>query len=656
MLKNNWSRIIVGMFALAVFVFGLHPITTFDTFFGLKIGEMVVKTGRVPTTEPFSWSAQGRPIVAYEWLAQTWVYLLNHMGGFTLLEVYVALMLTAFFLIIIAIQTHALDRDGPSSAVVGLFLTISIYDFFVARPQIIAFVGLAAILYLILLYVLKNKNYLWLSLPITYIWTNSHASFIMIPSFFLSYAFFGYLYYKKDDRKRANQTFRVLLLYSILTILITLLPPLWYKPYTFLFVFSQDLPFMTAFISEWAPLSTNPAYQIFYTGVVGVSIIVGLLFAAKNHQKTKWLLALPLLAVSLLSFQAIRHVPLGTTAAILLTAIFVPRASWTGKRRFLTIGLYALLFGSTCLLAVYKRSPIYDTIWKIPSATIDEDMTNIKKMNLKGHMFNEFAIGGYFIYYLYPQYQVFFDGRADVYHCCEMRDFWPLITNKSDSSDEFKQYLMKFLDKYRFSYILIPTYSYNPLDIKATTLMVNVLLDDPAWRLIYVSDFIQILVKNDGLNTRLFNNGFRAITPYKFTQYRTGQERQATLEYERLITLKDSAVARNALGDLYAGQKNTQKAKEEYEQALQLNPEMGRADIGLGKIELQMNNVQGAISYFTRGIAISPYWGDGYISLAKAYESTGAIQQARQTLEAGLNQNIDFISVRDMATELNKLQ
>lgn len=657
MLKNNWSKTIVGVFALAIFLFGLHPITTFDTFFGLKIGEIVATTGKVPQTEQFSWSAQGRPIVAYEWLAQTWVYLLHTMGGLHALEVYVSLMLTVFFLLVVAIQTETLNRDMLSSAVAGLFLTVGIYDFFVARPQIVAFIGLVATLYLIFAYILKSKNHLWLAIPITYIWTNSHASFIMIPFFFVSYAIAGFLYYRHSDPARGWRILRVLLVYTVITTLITLLPPLFYKPYTFLFEFSQDLPFMTAFISEWAPLWTNPAYLIFYTTVVSLSVLLSVILSVKNKPTApRWLLALPLLAISLASFEAIRHVPLGTTTAIIFVALFLPRAQWQGKQKVLTIILYGAILLATIWLAYYKRAPIYDTIWKIPSASVDEDMANIKRMNLKGHMFNEFAIGGYFIYYLYPQYQVFFDGRADIYHNFEMRDFWPLIADKSGPADAFKQYLMKFLDKYQFSYILIPTYSYNPLDVKATTLMVNTLLDDPDWRLVYVSDFIQILVKNDGLNPELFNNGFRAITPYEFHQYRSGKEPEATLEYEQLVKMKDSAIARNALGDLYAAQNNTVKAGQEYERALWLNPEMGRADIGLGKIALTMNNQSQAMAYFHRGIALASYWGEGYILLAKTYEKVGLSGQAKQTLEEGLKQNIDFLSVRDMVTELNKLQ
>ncbi|HUD19981.1 MAG TPA: tetratricopeptide repeat protein [Patescibacteria group bacterium] len=656
MLKNNLSKIIVGIFALTVFIFGFRPITTYDTFFGLKIGEIVATTGKVPQTEQFSWSAQGRPIVAYEWLAQTWVYLLHSIGGFQLLEVYVALMLTAFFLIVLALQIRAFDRDGPSSAIVGLFLTISIHDFFVARPQIIGFVGYVAVLYLIFLFILKNRNLLFLLIPITYLWTNSHASFIMIPFFLFSYAVLGFLYHRPKDRKRADRTFRLLFIYAVATTIVTIFPPLWYKPYTFLFTFSHDLGFMTQFVSEWGPLSTNPAYQIFYIMVIGGVLLTSIILSMRNHKKTTWLLALPLLGIMIASFQAIRHVPLGTTAAIIMLTLFLPKSDGAGKPRAVMMIPYVLLLVVTIFLGVYKRLPTADMTAYISPDYMEKDMVYLKQANLHGHMFNEFALGGYLIYELYPQYQVFFDGRADIYHDHEMRDFWPLIQSKNSTPDAFAMGLQKFLNQYRFSYLILPNFSYNPLDIRAITLIANAALDNPDWRLIYVSDFIQVFVKNDGNNPDLFAGGFSAITPFEFRQYKAGQEKAAIQEYERMTAIEDSAIARNALGDLYASEKNVEKAKEEYERALQLNPEMGRADIGLGKIALQMNNMPAAVSYFTRGIAISPYWGQGYLSLAKAYEAAGALEQARQTLETGLKQNIDFISVRDMATELNKLQ
>jgi len=647
------SLIFVGV---CLFVYGIHPLTTFDTFFGLKIGETVVKTGQVPSKEIFSWSAYGRPIIAYEWLAQVWVYLLHAIGGLTALEIYVSLALVAFFFVSFTIFYRCFKQGFFLSLAMGLLQTTSIFEFFVARPQIIAFIGFVLLLYLIFQFIFNNKNSLFWSLPLTYIWTNSHASFIFIPFFFFSYAVLGYLYHRlHGSLVSSSRVFKTLGLFGVINTAITFAPPLFHTPYLLLLDFMKDLTFMTQFVQEWGTLGQNPTYQIFYILLVTVSIGVAVFFTLTRRLIfQRWLLALPLLLVIVASFQALRHIPLGTISCLLLIGLFLPLPTFPRKRRVLPMVTASLLIVLSLWLAYQKKIPINDTHWQYDSPALARDISFLKSAKLNGNMFNEFAVGGYLIYALYPTYQVFFDGRADIYHCCEMRDFWPLVVNKRASDEQFTHEVVTFLEKYNFSYMIISIFSFNPLEATAATRLVDTLMNDPNWRLVYLSDYFQVLVRNDGKNPTLYQAGYAQITPLRFQPFKSGQLALAESEYVRLLEINDSGLGEAGLGEVYLVQKKFELAANAFTKAVTLNPRLGRPYLGLAKIYNQQGNTDLAISSLHQAITISPYLGEAYLMLGQMYAQDKP-EWTRQILTQGLEENIDFLSRQKIVQLLNTL-
>ena len=645
------SLIIVGV---CLFVYGIRPLTTFDTFFGLKIGETVVKTGHVPTREIFSWSAYGRPIIAYEWLAQVWVYLLHAIGDLKALEIYVALALVAFFFVSFAIFSRCFKQGFFISLALGLLQTTSIYEFFVARPQIIAFIGFVLLLYLIFQIIFNHKNSLIWSLPLAYIWTNSHASFIFIPFFFFSYAVLGYLYHRLNGSLVASRrVFKTLGFFGFINTVITFAPPLFHTPYLLLLDFTRDLQFMTQFVQEWGALGQNPTYQIFYILLVTVSIGIAVFFTLTRRVSVqRWILALPLLLVIVASFQALRHVPLGTISCLVLIGLFLPLPSFSQKRRVLPMVIASLLIVLSLWLAFQKKIPVNDTHWRYDSPALARDMSFLKNAKLQGNMFNEFAVGGYLIYALYPTYQVFFDGRADIYHCCEMRDFWPLVVNKRTSDEQFTQEVATFLEKYNFSYIIVSIFSFNPLEATATTRLVDTLMRDPSWRLVYLSDYFQVLVRNDGQNPELYQSGYANITPLRLQPFKSGHLALAESEYVRLLQIHDSGLGEAGLGEVYLAQKKFELAVKAFTKAITLNPRLGQPYLGLAKIYNQQGNADLAISNLHQAIKLSPYLGEAYLMLGHMYAQDKP-ERAQQILSQGLEENIDFLSRQKIVQLLN---
>src|SRR5437762_1853949 len=74
-------RLLVGAIFLVIFAVDLVRPTDIDVWWHLKTGELIARMGAVPTVDPFSYTAAGRPWVAHEWLWEFGVYELDRLGG-----------------------------------------------------------------------------------------------------------------------------------------------------------------------------------------------------------------------------------------------------------------------------------------------------------------------------------------------------------------------------------------------------------------------------------------------------------------------------------------------------------------------------------------------------------------------------------------------
>lgn len=633
--------LLIAVAAIALFLFALAPVTNYDTFFGLKIGETIVKTGHIPHREIFSWAAQGREWIAYEWLPQTWVYLLYTLGGFKAISVYVAFVLAGFFLLLYLLFSRAFKQDFLISLSLSLFLTLAVAEFFVARPQIVAYLAFVSLLYIIFDYLHNHRNRLWLTIPIMYIWINSHASFIIGPYLLLSFTLIEFL----QGQIKATKT---LLVWALISLGITFLPPLFGKPYLLLYQFSQDLSFISQFIREWNPLATNFIYQYGYAALVSVVLLFGLFRSVISHRWNNWFVVLPLLVVSLASFVAIRHIAFGVVAIGAAFAMFIPTRAPTKKSRVMIVAASMLMIIS--LLFGWQKHIAADADWALPK----DDIKFLKTHKLNGRMYNDFALGGYLLWALYPQYEVFFDGRADIYHTREMRDVFPIMAAKHQDRESFKKAVTTFLSTYNFSYLIIPYESFNPLSFTANTLMADVLLDDPGWSLIYASDHLQILVAHDGQNDEVLKTlATKSITPFRLLPYRQHEEKQAIDEYRRLIATNDSGIVQGGLGFTYLAIGENSKAQGAFSKAISLNKHLGKPYLGLGKIALTNNQAVAAEGYLLKALSLEPYLGDVYLTLGDVYMSQGQKKQAIATWQQALTQPIDFLSLHTIVERLD---
>jgi hypothetical protein len=92
-------------------------------------------------------------------------------------------------------------------------------------------------------------------------------------------------------------------------------------------------------------------------------------------------------------------------------------------------------------------------------------------------LFNTYTWGGYLIWRLYPEYQVFIDGRSDIYNHQFLGDY---VAAENDSMDG-----KALLEQYKIRTAIFP----------ADNALATALSDDPDWRVIYKDRVAVVLTK-----------------------------------------------------------------------------------------------------------------------------------------------------------------
>ena len=251
MKMKKYIKFIPLAFFSAVFLLTLTiPTYDYDLFFHLKSGEIISKLGIIHH-DVFSYNTQGREWFPYEWLFQITVYNIEKIFGALGLKLFLSSLITLLILVFYKILRKAFNINQPISMFSSLFFLYSIYTFLTLRPHIPAYTLILTYILLILLYIVKNRNFLLLTIPLSLIWANFHGSIIINIYLFFSYAIISLL--KKDLHKA-----KTLGLFTVFTAFLSVLPPIGLVQYRLLIYLIQTRGLTAKFIDEWHPLNELP--------------------------------------------------------------------------------------------------------------------------------------------------------------------------------------------------------------------------------------------------------------------------------------------------------------------------------------------------------------------------------------------------------------
>ena len=175
-------KLLTGLLSLLMITYALlmavEKVHNNDIWWHLKTGQLILETGKIPVTDPFTFTTPGAAWTPHYWLSDVLfaaVYRVSGIGGLTLFK---ALIIAAGFFIIYRLMIRQGVNLLLATAVVMPAVFIGHFRFLL-RPHVFMFL-LSAAFFWILSVEGNQRNFklLWL-LPLMLLWVNLHGSFFL---------------------------------------------------------------------------------------------------------------------------------------------------------------------------------------------------------------------------------------------------------------------------------------------------------------------------------------------------------------------------------------------------------------------------------------------------------------------------------------------
>jgi hypothetical protein len=392
------SRLVLAV--LLVFVAGrcLVPMDETDLFFNLRLGEIVLHTHHVPTTNLLSFTYPDAPDVNLAWLFQIVLALAYRAGGIA----GTVLLKTGFVVGTWAILYRVARRRGAHPAIAALVLALAAWAAeprFVERPHLVTFLGLALVLLAIERSETDRPRALWLLVPAAPIWANANSCFFLAPAILLLYAAGARL----DGRAGARRAALVGL---------ALIP--------FLFATPSGSGCLRYLLHHFTMPSLRPL-QEYRTAAWPTDgpffFLLAAVVAAASARRVPWRWLFPIAALAVLGSRRIRFVaefailagPAVAVAASALVARVRPRViTWSAAALVVALTLGPRVRG---VAAGERWLDLGLEADLVPTAAI----AFVDGAGLRDRLYNDLEVGSYLAWQGWPHHRVFQDPRINGY-------------------------------------------------------------------------------------------------------------------------------------------------------------------------------------------------------------------------------------------------
>lgn len=436
----------------------------------LKLGEMIWQTRTIPNVNLFSYTNTTFPFINHHWLAEVFYFLLKSIGGLFFLQILkIVLTLSAGW---VSIKSGLAKGSRLVVLLVSLFLFPLFLDRLDIRPELFGFLFFSILLYI--LFFQEQKKLYYLVPLILLLWVNIHITFIFG---------IGLVLLKR---------IKFLTIFSLLAVMINphgvagvLYPLNIWKNYGYTIAENQNLFFLKS-------VMLNPLIQYFLLCIPFIFIALFILFARK-----KYTFFIILLTFFILPFWQIRHMPFFVLASIPTLSYAFSLVLFSSKTNTRLEQYRKILYGVLILLCIlFSSAFILNTYYQVFDKNksfgigFDESQKQatdfVLKSKLKGNMFNNFDIGGYAIYRLFPTYKVFVDNRPEAYPAEFFQNIYiPMQENKELRTKIFRQYD-------------IHTIFFSHTDMTPWgRIFMEQILQDPQWKIVFLDDSIIILTDEE---------------------------------------------------------------------------------------------------------------------------------------------------------------
>ncbi|ABF42129.1 hypothetical protein Acid345_3128 [Candidatus Koribacter versatilis Ellin345] len=471
---SRYTKLFLGLgFLLALFGLCSGAIASADTWWHLATGRWILANHAVPRTDPFSFSAAGKPWVAHEYLTDILLYELYRFGGFIAMGVANSLVLTAAF----AIIAHAARSSRWLAYAAALFAAFASRPAFAIRPQSFSLLFGAAFIWIIREGIARKRPRWFLGLPcLMLVWVQLHAGYllgigvivILLIAELLDFAV-------KRSEGHPRQWLLPLLGAGAACIAVVPLNPNGFTMLTFPF-FVMRLK-ITQDLTEWQPANLHDPHLYPFLALAAITLIA-LLTSKSKYRPGQFFLYFGLLAAAL---KTARNIPIFCLFAALMLAdhLWTP-SQWTlaPKYRVAMAGIVLVAGGVYCAEAASAGLAFQALAEK---NLYPRDAANfIASHHLPANLLNDYSYGGYLIWRLYPEYPVYVDGRADLYGDKFLDEYVDLYYGRAEPSP--------FLDRNHINTVFL-----SPGSALAT--LMRLLCVRGPWQIVYEDPHAVIFVR-----------------------------------------------------------------------------------------------------------------------------------------------------------------
>ena len=363
-----WRLALLAMAGL--FLWGSYSTEIADTDFWwhLRTGQYVFETRSLPVPDPFSYTtALGAPAyegeeqvrnfnLTHEWLSQAFWFALYKLGGFPLLVLWKGAVLAA--LCAIAGYLAAWRSGNFFVGLVAALVGMPVVKLFAAdRPALLTFLFVAVFVLLLEKYAAgRQGHWIWLLVPLQWVWANSHGGF-----------FFGWIVlgaYVVGSWQGPPQARRILWMVAAACLLVSALNPNGFRVLEVLVNYRRS--YLTATLIEWkSPPLWGPPYTFNVLLYLAAAVLL------LNIRKLRIPDALLLIAFGSAALLAFRNVIFVAFLAPILIAAYgwpwlaarLPRISSLAAATGFTAALGALLISACWQAQIFQ---LHAAEWKFP--------------------------------------------------------------------------------------------------------------------------------------------------------------------------------------------------------------------------------------------------------------------------------------------------
>lgn len=450
------------MMMLLISIAVMLPLFPNDFFPYVRIGEEIVRTGSIPTTEFMTFTQTGQPAVYLYWLPSLIFLGLYNLGGITLVSLISALciggMITLLWMCLKEVRAGAL-----TAGLVLLVTTLVGINYWATRPQLFTYPLFGLALLATLRWQRRDDRLVWWLPAAALLWANLHGSFIVL--FFLlgPAVLFG-----SGNRRK-------LLWVTLASLAATCINRYGFGLWGSMFsMVNSDS--IRLFSVEWR-LPSNDGWQanLFFATLLVIPALVAWLKPKIALLYWVWFLGFGWMALSATRY-GVWFLPVeALLLAMILAPLFTRRLEGRGRFQNRVVNT---IFGIVLILMPLALLPGVRQAWWQSAPPVNSGTTPVKAVEwlaqhpeLPGELWSDFTFSTYLTWAL-PERKVFMTNRFE--------DFPPAQFEENHRIAEADDDWQSLLDTYSIN-LLMPSLEYQPDLIAAASA-------SDAWREVYRDD------------------------------------------------------------------------------------------------------------------------------------------------------------------------